>query len=127
MARLSPALLAALPLLAALARPEQVREEFPQAGVCARCHVVSVLEWGLSSRHRQVGTDCNACHGASQGHVMDERNGVNPERVPHAAAIAGLCANCHTAGCPKTRATAVRDHSCTVQQNQQDANTCVAA
>ena len=78
--------------------------QLKQAGVCARCHVISVVEWGIS-RHQQAGTGCVDCHGASRGHVADERNNVKPDRLPRAAAIAGLCATCHTAGCPKSKRT----------------------
>jgi formylglycine-generating enzyme required for sulfatase activity len=76
--------------------------QLKQAGVCARCHVISVVEWGIS-RHQQAGTGCVDCHGASRGHVVDERNNVKPDRIPRAAAITGLCATCHTAGCPKSK------------------------
>jgi tetratricopeptide (TPR) repeat protein len=75
------------------------------AGVCARCHVISVVEWGMS-RHWTTGTGCTACHGESQGHIIDERNNIKPERIPHGAAIAGLCLSCHSDGCPKTKNTA---------------------
>jgi formylglycine-generating enzyme required for sulfatase activity len=77
-------------------------EQFRAAGVCARCHVISVVEWGMS-RHGAAKTDCVACHGASEGHVADERNNVKPDRVPHREAVAALCADCHRSGCPKTR------------------------
>ena len=80
-------------------------QQFKQAGVCARCHVISVVEWGMS-RHSKAGTTCVACHGESKGHVKDERNNIKPEHIPHAAAIAGLCAGCHQSGCPKTHQTA---------------------
>lgn len=80
----------------------QADSQLKQAGVCARCHVISVVEWGMSG-HRRIGTDCIACHGASRGHVVDERNNIKPDRIPRAAAIAGLCATCHAAGCPKTK------------------------
>ena len=56
---------------------------FKKAGVCGRCHVISVVEWGLSG-HSKADTDCVACHGASQGHVVDERNNIKPERLPRA-------------------------------------------
>ncbi len=79
----------------------QAQAQIGQAGVCGRCHVVSVLEWSIS-KHSKVGTNCQACHGTSQGHVKNERNEVEPDRIPHGAAIAGLCERCHTAGCPKT-------------------------
>ena len=72
-------------------------QQFKEAGVCARCHVISVIEWGMSA-HRQAGVACVACHGASQGHVKDERNNIKPERLPRQAAIAGLCAGCHASG-----------------------------
>jgi hypothetical protein len=78
--------------------------QLKQAGVCARCHVISVVEWGISG-HQKAGTDCIACHGPSLGHVRDERNNIKPDRIPHAAAIAGLCATCHAAGCPKSKRT----------------------
>ena len=80
-----------------------VPAEFNQAGVCARCHVVSVLEWGISG-HVNVETNCQACHGPSQGHVADERNQVKPDRLPRGVAIAGqLCSTCHEEGCPETQ------------------------
>jgi formylglycine-generating enzyme required for sulfatase activity len=78
--------------------------QLKQAGVCARCHVISVVEWGISG-HQKAGTDCIACHGPSVGHVRDERNNIKPDRLPRAAAIAGLCATCHAAGCPKSKRT----------------------
>ena len=80
----------------------QQTDDFKKAGVCARCHVVSVMEWRISG-HLKSGTDCAACHGPSQGHVFNERNEVPPERVPRNAAVAELCTSCHTAGCTKTR------------------------
>jgi len=89
----------------AAAAAQQPTPELGQAGPCARCHVSSVLEWGLSA-HQKVGTDCVACHGASHGHVIDERNNVKPERIPRGAAIAALCETCHANGCPKTKQTA---------------------
>jgi formylglycine-generating enzyme required for sulfatase activity len=67
--------------------------------------VVPTLEWGIS-KHSKVKTDCQACHGVSRGHVVNERNEVKPDRVPHGAAIAGLCSTCHASGCPKTAKTA---------------------
>ena len=100
-------LLAALLALIALspAWPQaQPDAQLKQAGVCARCHVISVVEWGIS-RHMKVGTDCAACHGPSVGHVRDERNNIKPDRIPRGAAAATLCATCHSAGCPKTKET----------------------
>ncbi len=85
------------------ARPQAAPDlQLKQAGVCARCHVISVVEWGIS-RHQQAGTGCVDCHGASRGHIADERNNVKPDRIPRAATIAGLCATCHNAGCPKSK------------------------
>lgn len=85
------------------ARPQAAPDvQLEQAGVCARCHVISVVEWGIS-RHQQAGTGCVECHGASRGHVADERNNVKPDRLPRAAAIAGLCATCHKVGCPRSK------------------------
>lgn len=92
-----------LPLLGAAQQTQD--QQFQQAGVCGRCHVISVVEWGISG-HQQAATDCIACHGPSQGHIADERNNVKPERIPAGAAIAGLCATCHGGGCPKTKQTA---------------------
>ena len=83
-------------------KPKAVPAEFEQAGVCARCHVVSVLEWGLSG-HVEEETNCRECHGPSKGHVANERNEVKPDRLPHGKAIAKqLCATCHETGCPET-------------------------
>jgi len=98
-------LAAAIAVVALPAWPQAATDvQFKQAGVCARCHVISVVEWGIS-RHQKAGTGCVDCHGASLGHVVDERNNVKPDRLPHAAAIAGLCATCHTAGCPQSKRT----------------------
>jgi formylglycine-generating enzyme required for sulfatase activity len=99
MARLAFILIA----IAAIANAWQPsRREFEQAGVCARCHVVSVLEWGLS-KHFKVQNNCTGCHGESRGHIVDERNNIKPDKIPHGEAIAGLCAGCHDTGCPKTK------------------------
>ena len=82
--------------------------EFKQAGVCARCHVVSVLEWSISG-HVAAETNCRACHGESRGHVENERNEVKPDRLPRGDNIARqICADCHQTGCPKT----LRSQSC---------------
>jgi formylglycine-generating enzyme required for sulfatase activity len=78
-----------------------------EAGPCARCHINDTLEWGVS-RHPSAGVACTTCHGTSQGHVVEERNNVKPERLPRGAAIAALCRECHAPGCPKTR----RQDSC---------------
>jgi hypothetical protein len=83
----------------------QIDQPLKEAGVCARCHVVSVMEWGMSG-HRKVATDCVACHGSSRGHVADERDNVKPDRIPRGVATAALCVTCHTAGCPQTRKAA---------------------
>lgn len=82
----------------------QTDERLREAGVCARCHVVSVVEWSMSG-HPKAGTDCVACHGKSQGHIIDERNNIKPEVLPHGERIAGLCATCHSGGCPDTKST----------------------
>jgi formylglycine-generating enzyme required for sulfatase activity len=103
MAGVSRALLAAAAAACSLAWGQtQQDENFKQAGVCARCHVISVVEWSIS-KHPQAGADCVACHGKSEGHVIDERNNIKPEHIPHGEAIAGMCASCHGDGCPKTR------------------------
>lgn len=76
---------------------------FEAAGVCARCHVVAVVEWGIS-RHREVQTTCQVCHGVSEGHVANERNEVKPQNIFRGDAIAQqLCSTCHDAGCPRTK------------------------
>ena len=100
MARLSAVILAVAFQLAGVAQRPQ-GQEFQEAGVCARCHVISVVEWGISA-HRKAGTGCTSCHGASLGHVTDERNNVKPERMPHGGAVDGLCADCHKDACPKS-------------------------
>ena len=92
-------------LPSAWSQSNNVDEQLKQAGVCARCHVVSVLEWGMSG-HGKAGTACVSCHGASLGHVKDERDNVKPDRIPRGAAISGLCITCHTAGCPSSMKTA---------------------
>jgi len=76
-----------------------------QAGVCSRCHVAQVLEWS-ASKHVRAAVVCQSCHGASAGHVQNERNQVKPDRLPQGPAVAGLCASCHQPGCPKTKQTA---------------------
>src|SRR5919199_4411837 len=78
--------------------------EFKAAGVCARCLVVSVVEWGISG-HVAARTTCQKCHGPSKGHVANERNEVKPDRLPRGAQIAQTCTGCHDAGCPKTQQT----------------------
>jgi formylglycine-generating enzyme required for sulfatase activity len=45
---------------------------------------------------------CTGCHGPSAGHVMDEENGIKPDRIPRGADIAALCVECHGSGCPHT-------------------------
>lgn len=84
---------------------ELIRPEFADAGVCARCHVNIVLEWGISL-HKDVGTSCQECHGPSADHVENERNEVKPDRIPRGAQIASLCSTCHEDGCPSTEDTA---------------------
>jgi len=95
MARLIAGIAAFLMPLAGFAQRGQDREAFQEAGVCARCHVISVVEWGMSA-HRKASTGCTSCHGASLGHVQDERNNVKPDRVPTGAAVRALCVGCHT-------------------------------
>ena len=48
--------------------------QLKQAGVCARCHVISVVEWGIS-RHQKADVVCASCHGASLGHVAPAARG----------------------------------------------------
>ncbi len=89
------------PIRQALASSEHA-PEFEEAGVCSRCHVVSVLEWDVSA-HVEAGTTCQECHGESSEHVANERNEVKPDRLPRGAEIAALCtAECHDDGCPET-------------------------
>ena len=81
-------------------------EVFQEAGVCARCHVFSVVEWAVSG-HLQAQTNCQSCHGESDGHVADERNEVKPDRVFADLAVTGpLCMTCHDSGCPNTEQVA---------------------
>src|SRR5262249_39731602 len=83
---------------------QQARLEFKAAGVCARCHVVSGVEWGVS-KHVAAGANCQKCHGPSKEHVANERNEVRPDRLPRGASIAKTCTRCHDDGCPKTLQT----------------------
>jgi hypothetical protein len=75
---------------------------FRQAGVCSRCHVAQVLEWS-TARHQRAAVSCQSCHGPSTAHVANERNAIQPDRLPAGAAIAGQCQSCHSQGCPKTK------------------------
>jgi len=93
-------LIVVLSLLPLLCRGQD--QQFKLAGACGRCHVISVVEWAMS-KHRAVGTGCTECHGVSQGHVIDERNNIKPDRLPREQAIAPFCNSCHVAGCPKTK------------------------
>ena len=76
-----------------------------EAGVCSRCHVVSVLEWQISG-HREAAANCQTCHGPSAAHVANERNEVSPDRLPRGAAADPLCSSCHQMGCPESKSTA---------------------
>ncbi len=100
MARLIAVFLLAASALAAQGQA-QPQKDLKDAGVCARCHVSSSLEWGIS-KHYKSSVNCTGCHGESAGHVLNEQNGIKPDRIPRRAAIAGLCLTCHQAGCPKT-------------------------
>ena len=80
----------ALPLAAQPAQPQS-----DGAGSCARCHIGTTVEWNIS-KHRSAGVTCVRCHGASEGHVVEERNHVKPERTPQGAAIGPFCRECHT-------------------------------
>ena len=85
-----------------LAAQDLQHQGVASAGVCARCHVSSSLEWGISKHSTIAGAarvpDCVGCHGASKPHVADEQNSVKPDRVPRGAAIAALCKECHRRG-----------------------------
>ena len=83
------------------AEADALQSEFVEAGVCARCHVNVVLEWGISV-HYEEEKNCQDCHGRSKAHVENERNEVKPDRIPRGEQIAGLCARCHEEGCPET-------------------------
>ena len=83
-------------LMAVATATAQQAKEFEQTDSCGRCHVSSVLEWSLS-KHQQVSVNCVACHGASVGHVLDERNNVKPDRIPRGKAADALCLSCHSA------------------------------
>jgi len=90
------------PPAAATSLAGEVPPEFKQAGVCARCHVVSVLEWSLSG-HVNAEVDCQECHGPSRKHVANERNEVKPDHLPRGAVqVTQLCSKCHETGCPET-------------------------
>lgn len=93
---------ASLLILSLLLQAPPAPRQASDAGSCARCHISITVEWSVSA-HKSAGVGCVPCHGASEGHVAEERNHVKPERIPRGAAVAGLCLDCHTAGCPKTR------------------------
>ncbi len=101
LSRLSIAL-ALLAVSAAAQGPSQA--DFSPAHLCSRCHLHGTLEWSVSA-HNESGTGCTACHGPSEGHLLDERNNIKPDRVPRGAAVASLCQGCHQPGCPKTKRT----------------------
>ena len=84
----------------------QIDQQLKEAGVCARCHVLSVMEWGMSGSPEGGDRLVSLAMASSVGHVKDERDNVKPDHIPHGVAIAGLCATCHTAGCPQTKKTA---------------------
>lgn len=114
----------ALLLVAVLCAPAVAQDNLKQAGVCSRCHVVSVLEWQISA-HVDAGTSCQSCHGPSAAHVANERNEVSPDRIPRGATADGLCSTCHAQGCPSTQRTANclechNQHSLTKSEQIQD-------
>jgi formylglycine-generating enzyme required for sulfatase activity len=78
------------------------RADFSPAHLCSRCHLHDMLEWSISG-HAKAETTCTACHGPSEGHLIDERNLIKPDRVPHGEAIAPLCLGCHGQGCPQSK------------------------
>jgi len=81
---------------------DPIPDEFVEAGVCARCHVTSVVEWSISV-HYEEEKSCQDCHGRSEDHVINERNEVKPDRNPRDDEIATLCARCHDEGCPESK------------------------
>jgi formylglycine-generating enzyme required for sulfatase activity len=97
---------------------QQGTKELATAGTCARCHVSSTLEWGISKHAQRAGKaakagetgaaarrlpNCVGCHGESRDHVVDEQNTFKPDRVARGDAIATLCVECHRRGCPNAR------------------------
>lgn len=58
--------------------------------ICGTCHTVSFDEWEKSV-HRQVGTDCLACHEVCS---LDTHEADDEEPAEHPAADV-VCANCH--------------------------------
>jgi len=113
MARLTQVLAAGavwLGLAIALRAQDLDRQGITSAGVCARCHISSSLEWGISKHSTITGAvrspNCVGCHGPSKGHIADEQNSVKPDHIPRGVAIAALCVQCHRAGCPQTLAKA---------------------
>jgi formylglycine-generating enzyme required for sulfatase activity len=97
-------LLTPLPLLA----QQGGRQDLVSAGNCARCHVSSSLEWGLSKHSILTRSksgrrpNCVGCHGESRDHVIDEQNTAKPDRMAHGNAIAKLCLECHPSGCARS-------------------------
>ncbi len=101
LSRFAAALAASLFFFLSSVRP-QAKDDLSPAHACARCHLHSIVEWGVSA-HRQAGVACTNCHGASAGHVEDERNNIKPDRLPRGARVAALCLDCHRQGCPSTK------------------------
>ena len=111
MARLKVSLLTGASIFAALLpllAQQGGRQDLVSAGKCARCHVSSALEWGLSKHSTLTRSksgrlpNCIGCHGESRDHVIDEQNTAKPDRMAHGDAIATLCIECHRSGCRKT-------------------------
>src|SRR5947207_13132569 len=61
--------------------PGRAQADFKAAGVCARCHVVSVLEWSIS-KHVAANTTCQKCHRPRKEQEANERNESKPDRQP---------------------------------------------
>lgn len=66
---------------------------------CSICHVDVEIE-SKSSRHVAEGIGCVDCHGASEGHILDENNDVKPDRVFSRADSVSLCNRCHGCSLP---------------------------
>ncbi len=62
--------------------------------VCAPCHNQHFEDF-KTHKHFEKSLSCDACHGASQGHVSAGGNQL-PDRVAGPADQPGLCGACHT-------------------------------
>jgi hypothetical protein len=63
---------------------------------CFYCHMDIIVEMKAGApKHWNAGVKCEACHGASMGHIDAEDNSVKPEKVWGKSNVHELCRGCH--------------------------------